>query len=125
MLCNWSLTTQAYMAIWGLLTVQSFVFTISSWHVGKHVSLMYSPKVCHSHHGAQTYHGAETYHGAQAYHGARTYHGAQIQTVHSWLQVKGFNLRKWISAHSRQLPKMLDALGKLVLADKLKVAYTE
>ena len=41
------------------------------------------------------------------------------------LQVKGFNLRKWISGNSKQLPKMLDALGKLVRADKLKVAYTE
>ncbi len=41
------------------------------------------------------------------------------------LQVKGFNLRKWISGNSKQLPRMLDALGKLVVADKLKVAHTE
>lgn len=40
-------------------------------------------------------------------------------------QVKGFNLRKWISANSKQLPKMLDALGKLVTADKLRLDYTE
>ncbi|DBA84971.1 TPA: hypothetical protein ACH3X2_005711 [Trebouxia sp. C0005] len=41
------------------------------------------------------------------------------------LQVKGFNLRKWILRNSKQLPTMLDALGKLVMADKLQVAYTE
>ena len=41
------------------------------------------------------------------------------------LQVKGFNLRKWMADNSKQLPKMLEALGKLVQADKLKAAYTE
>ena len=45
--------------------------------------------------------------------------------LHLHLQVKGLNLRKWILGNSKQLPKMLDALGKLVMADKLKVAYTE
>ena len=41
------------------------------------------------------------------------------------LHVKGFNLRKWMADNSKQIPKMLEALGKLVKADKLKAAYTE
>ena len=41
------------------------------------------------------------------------------------LQVKGFNLRKWMAHNGKQLPKVLEALGKLVKADKLKVSYTE
>ena len=41
------------------------------------------------------------------------------------LRVTGFNLRKWMADNSKQFSKMLEALGQLVQADKLKVAYTE
>lgn len=40
-------------------------------------------------------------------------------------QVTGFNLRKWMIANSKKVPKMLEALGRLVAADKLKLEYTE
>lgn len=41
------------------------------------------------------------------------------------LQVTGFNLRKWMAKNSKKVGKMLEALGQLVAADKLKLEYTE
>lgn len=43
------------------------------------------------------------------------------------MQVKGFNLRRWmnIAKNRKRVAPMLDALSKLVSADKLGVAYTE
>lgn len=41
------------------------------------------------------------------------------------MQVTGFNLRKWMAKNSKKMPKILEALGQLVAADKLKLEYTE
>ena len=41
------------------------------------------------------------------------------------MQVTGFNLRKWMAQNSKKVPKILEALGQLVAADKLKLEYTE
>lgn len=40
-------------------------------------------------------------------------------------QVKGFNVRSWMRDNRKKIPAMLEALGKLVAADKLSVRYTE
>ena len=46
--------------------------------------------------------------------------GAQVL-----VQVTGFNLRKWMAKNSKKVPQILEALGQLVAANKLKLEYTE
>ena len=41
------------------------------------------------------------------------------------LQVKGFNVRRWMREQRKRLPAVLEALGKLVAAGKLQAACTE
>jgi hypothetical protein len=40
-------------------------------------------------------------------------------------QVSGFNLRKWVAANRGRVGPMLEALGRLVSANMLTLAYTE
>jgi trans-2-enoyl-CoA reductase len=41
------------------------------------------------------------------------------------LKVSGFNLRKWVAANRGRVVPMLEALGRLVSANLLVLAYTE
>jgi len=41
------------------------------------------------------------------------------------LQVRGFNLRKWLAANRKRVPGVLASLGKLAAAGKLQIATTE
>ncbi len=47
------------------------------------------------------------------------------QWVFKQMQVRGFNLRKWMKLNKKKIPKMMEAIAKLVNADKLRVTYTE
>ena len=41
------------------------------------------------------------------------------------LQVRGFNVRKWVAANRKRMPAVLASLGKLAAAGKLQIAMTE
>ena len=54
--------------------------------------------------------------------------------VHLWLshparqpalQVKGFNVRRWMKDSKKKLPAMLESVAKLVNAGKLQATFTE
>ncbi|XRB25437.1 J domain-containing protein [Pseudoscourfieldia marina] len=45
--------------------------------------------------------------------------------VSNELSVFGFNLRRWMNQNKKKVPSMLEALAKLVNADKLVINYTE
>ena len=47
------------------------------------------------------------------------------QWVFKQMQVNGFNLRTWMKDNKKKIPQMMEALAKLVNADKLRVTYTE
>ena len=47
------------------------------------------------------------------------------QWVFKQMQVNGFNLRTWMKNNKKKIPQMMEALAKLVNADKLRVTYTE
>ncbi|KAK2078239.1 hypothetical protein QBZ16_004108 [Prototheca wickerhamii] len=48
---------------------------------------------------------------------------------HTWvfqgIQVKGFNIRRWVQEHKKKVPALLESIAKLVSAGKLNTAYTE
>ncbi|KAL6781389.1 hypothetical protein ACKKBG_A10960 [Auxenochlorella protothecoides x Auxenochlorella symbiontica] len=50
-------------------------------------------------------------------------------TWHSWvfqgIQVRGFNIRRWVQEHRKRVPVLLESIAKLVNAGKLTAAYTE
>jgi len=54
---------------------------------------------------------------------------APIWPWHAWvlneLKVSGFNLRRWTKENKKKVPGMLEALGKLIKADKLVINFTE
>jgi len=47
------------------------------------------------------------------------------QWVFKQMQVNGFNLRRWMKDNKKKIPPMMEAIAKLVNADKLRVTYTE
>jgi trans-2-enoyl-CoA reductase len=47
------------------------------------------------------------------------------QWVFKQMQVNGFNLRLWMKNNKKKIPPMMEAIAKLVNADKLRVTYTE
>ncbi|QDZ23160.1 trans-2-enoyl-CoA reductase [Chloropicon primus] len=47
------------------------------------------------------------------------------QWVFKQMQVNGFNLRKWMKTNKKKIPDMMEAIAKLVNADKLRVTHTE
>lgn len=40
-------------------------------------------------------------------------------------QVKGFNVRRWMKENKKKLPAVLESLGKLMSAGKLRAEFTE
>ena len=47
------------------------------------------------------------------------------QSSPTTLQVKGFNIRRWVQEHKKKVPALLESIAKLVSAGKLNTAYTE
>ena len=47
------------------------------------------------------------------------------QWVFKQMQVRGFNLRKWMKSNKKKIPAMMESIAKLVNADKLRVTHTE
>ncbi|KAI7836141.1 hypothetical protein COHA_009971 [Chlorella ohadii] len=61
-------------------------------------------------------------------YGAMSGKSAQF-SWHQWVfqgvQVKGFNVRRWMKEHKKRVPALLESIGKLVSAGKLTTTYTE
>ncbi|PRW34018.1 trans-2-enoyl- reductase [Chlorella sorokiniana] len=61
-------------------------------------------------------------------YGAMSGKSAQF-SWHQWVfqgvQVKGFNVRRWMKEHKKRIPALLESIGKLVSAGKLTTTYTE
>ncbi|KAL4435235.1 hypothetical protein ABPG77_001917 [Micractinium sp. CCAP 211/92] len=47
------------------------------------------------------------------------------QWVFQGIQVKGFNVRRWMKENKKKLPAVLESLGKLMSAGKLRAEFTE
>ncbi|PSC70227.1 trans-2-enoyl-reductase [Micractinium conductrix] len=57
--------------------------------------------------------------------GGRAPHFTWQQWVFQGVQVKGFNVRRWVRDNKKKLPALLESMAKLVNAGKLRAEFTE